>query len=83
MCLLISTDLDQYSGIWIDLNNNILIGTDNYQKTTTTAYNVLCSYKKLGAPHEVHMSPAAFTFLQSDDTENNKTIPGTNGRTFT
>ena len=42
MCLIMSSDSGLYSGIWKDLNNSTLIGTDNYTKTTTATYNVLC-----------------------------------------
>ena len=83
MCLLISSDSDQYSGIWIDLNNNILIGTDNYQKTTTTAYNVLCCYNKTLPSCQVHAPPAAFKFFQSGDTEKNNTTQVNNWISFT
>ena len=68
MCLIMSADSEQYSGIWKDLKNSSLIGTDNYPKTTTTAYNVLCYYKKPSPPHQVHAPPAAVTFVQSVDT---------------
>ena len=42
MCLIMSADLGRYSGIWNNLNNSTLLGTYNYPKTTTTAYDVLC-----------------------------------------
>ena len=42
MCLVMYTGLDQYSGIWNYLNNSTLLGADNYQKTPTAAYEVLC-----------------------------------------
>ena len=59
-----------------------LLGTDIYPKTTTVAYNVLCCYKKLAAPRQVHAPPAAVTFFQSGDTEKNKTTRGNDGRSF-
>ena len=69
ICLIISADLDQYSGIWNNLKNSTLIGTDNYPKTTTAAYNILCRYNKTAPPHQVHTPPTAVTFIQSDDRE--------------
>ena len=59
-----------------------LLGTDIYPKTTTVAYNVLCCYKKLAAPRQVHAPPAAVTFVQIVDTDKNKTTPGNYGRFF-
>ena len=55
---------------------------ENYPKTTTTAYNVLFRYKKPTPPRQVHMPPAAVKFVQSGDTEKNKTVPGNDGRSF-
>ena len=46
MCLIMSADSDQYSGIWNNLSNSILLGTYRYPKTTTTAYDVLFCYNK-------------------------------------
>ena len=82
MCLIMSADSDQYSGIWNNLKNSTLLGTENYNKTTTAAYNVLCRYKKPEPPRQVHAPPAAVTFFQSGDTEKNKTTPGNYGRSF-
>ena len=50
MCIIMSADSDRYSGIWNDPKNNTLLGTDNYPKTTTAAYNVLFCYKKQAPP---------------------------------
>ena len=76
MCLIISVDSDRYSVIWDDLNNSALLGIDNYPKTTTAVYDVLCRYKKLAPPREVHAPPVEVTFVQSGDTDKNKTTPG-------
>ena len=57
--LIMSADSDQYSGIWKNLKNSTLLGTENYTKTTTAAYNVLCRYKKPAPPRQVHTPPAA------------------------
>ena len=77
-----SDDSDQYSGIWNDLNNSTLLGTEKCPKTTTDAYDVLCCYKKPAPPCQVHAPPAVVTFFQSGDTEKNKTIPGNDVRSF-
>ena len=82
MCLIMSDDSDQYSGIRNDLNNSTLLGTDNYRKTTTAAYDVLCRYKKPAPPRQVHAPPAAVTFFHSGDTEKYKTTLGNYGRFF-
>ena len=37
MCIIMSSDSDQYSGIWNDLHNSNLTETENYSKTTTAA----------------------------------------------
>ena len=37
MCLIMSADSDQFSGIWNNLKNSPLLGTENYKKTTTVA----------------------------------------------
>ena len=83
ICLIMSADSDRYSGIWNDLNNLTLLGTDNYPKTTTSAYDVLCCYKKPAPPLQVHARPAAVTLVQSGDLEKNKTTPVNDGRSFT
>ena len=82
MCLIMSADSDRYSGIWNDLKNSTLLGTDNYPKTTTAVYDVLCHYQKLAPPRQVHAPPAAVTFVQSGDTEKNKITPGNYERSF-
>ena len=46
MWLITSSNSEWYSGIWNDLNNTTLLGTDNYPITKTSAYDVLCRYKK-------------------------------------
>ena len=45
------------------------MGTDNYLKTTTSTYYVLCRYKKPIPPRQVHVPPAAVTLAKSGDTE--------------
>ena len=80
MCLMMSNDSEKYSGIWNDLKNITLLGTDNYPKTTTASYNVLCLYKKPVTPHQLHGLTAKVTLVQSGDKEKNKTIPGNYGR---
>ena len=82
MCLIMSTDSDRYSDIWNNLNNSTVLGTDNYPKTTTTAYYVLFCYKKPALPRQVHAPLAAVTFVQSGDTDKNKITPGNDGRSF-
>ena len=83
MCLIISADSYWYSCIYNNLNNIILLGTENYPKTTTAAYYVLCSYKKPIPPHQVHGPSALVTFVQSHDTEKHKIVPGNDGISFT
>ena len=61
MCLIMSADSDQYSEIWDNLNNSTLLGTYNYPKTRTAAYDVLYHYKKLAPTGQVHALPAAVT----------------------
>ena len=58
------------------------MGTDNYPKTTTATYNVMCCYNKLAPPHQVNAPPSAFTLVQSGDTEKNKTTSGNYGISF-
>ena len=82
MYLILYPESDQYSGIWSNLKNMNLLGTENYPKTTTDAYNVLCCYNQPAPPRQVHVPPAAVTFIQSGDTEKNKTTPGNNGISF-
>ena len=82
MCLIIYADSEQYSGIWNNLNNSTLLGTYNYTKITTAAYDVLCRYKKSTPPCKVHAPPAAVTFIQSVDTEKNNTTPENYGISF-
>ena len=82
MCLIMSADSDQYSGIWNDLNNSTFLGTDKYPKTTTAAYDVLYCYKKPSTLRQVHAPPEAVTFIKIRDTEKNKTTPGNDGRSF-
>ena len=82
MCLIMSADSDRYSGIWNYLKNTTLLGKDNYPKNRTAAYDVLCRYKKLSPPGQVHAPPAESTLVQSGDTEKNKTTPGHDGICF-
>ena len=82
MCQIVYTDSDRYSIIWNNLNNSPLLGTDNYPKTTTAAYDVLCCYNKSTPPHQVHAPPEAVTFVQSGETGVNKTTPWNYGRSF-
>ena len=82
MCLIISADLDRYSSIWYDLNNITLLGTDNYPNPTTSIYDVLCCYKKPAPQRQLHTPPATVTFIQSGDTEKNKTLSENDGRSF-
>ena len=82
MCLIVSAESDRYSGFLNHLKNSALLGTDNYPKNTTDAYDVLCHYKKPAPSHQVQALPAAVTFVQSVDTEKNKTTPGNDGVSF-
>ena len=41
MCLLVSANFEQYSGIWYGLNKSNLLGTDNYPNNPTAAYDLL------------------------------------------
>ena len=82
MCLIMSSESDQYSGIWDDLKNITLLCTDNYPKNITSAYDVLCRYKKPAPPRQVHVPPSSVTFVQIGDTDKNNTIPGNDGRSF-
>ena len=69
MCIILSANLEGYSGIWNDLKNITLLGTDNYPKTTKAACDLLCCYNKPAPPLQVHAPPAAVIFFQSGDTE--------------
>ena len=82
MCIIISAESYQYSGIWNDLKNSTLLVTENCSKTTTAKYNLLCRYKKLVPPCQLHVSPSAVTSIKSGDTENNKATPGNKWRSF-
>ena len=82
MCLIMSSDLERYSGIWNYLKNSTFLGTDNYPKTAAVAYDVLCRYKKPAPPRQVHTPAAAVTFFQSGDTEQNNTTTDNCGRSF-
>ena len=82
MFLIMSADLDLYSGIWKYLNNSTLLGTYNYPKTTTAACDVMCRYKKSAPPRQVHAPPAEVTFVQRGDTDKNNTTPGNDGISF-
>ena len=67
MCIIMSADSYQYSGIWNNLKNSTLLGTGNDPKTTTAAYDVICRYKKPAPPCQVHMPPVSVKFFQSGD----------------
>ena len=82
MCLIVSAESDRYSGIWNKLKDSNLLGTYNYPKTTTIAYYVLCLCKKPAPPRQVNAPPAEVTFVQSGDTEKNKTTSGNDERSF-
>ena len=79
MYLLISANPKQLSGVWNYLEKNTLLGTKNYPKTLNAAYDVLCWYKKLTTLRQMHISPGAVTFLQSDETSKTP-VPVSNGR---
>ena len=78
--LIMSTDSEQYSGIWNNMKNITILGTDNYPRTTISTYDVLCNYNKSTPQRQVHAPPASVTFVQHCDTENNKIVPGNNDR---
>ena len=80
ICLIVSSDSYLYSGIWNNLNNSTLLGTDNYPKNTTSAYDALCRYKKPAPSRQVHTPPAAVTFVKIGGTDKNKSRPGNYGR---
>ena len=82
MCLIVSVESDWYSGIWNNLNSSTLLGTYNYPKTTTAAYDVMCRYKELTPPRQVRAPPEAVKFVQSGDAKKNKTSIGNDGRSF-
>ena len=63
MFLIMSTDLDRYSGIWSNIKNSTLLGTYYYPKTTTAAYYVLCLNNKTAPPRQLHPPPEADTFF--------------------
>ena len=50
LCLIVYSESDRYSGIWNDLKNSTLTGTEKYPKTPTAIYHVLYHYKKLMPP---------------------------------
>ena len=58
------------------------MGTENYPRTITTAYYLLCGYKKTTPQRQVHAPPASVVSVQYYDTENNKIVPGRYGRSF-
>ena len=82
MCLTTSAESEQYSGIWEILKNSTILGTVNYPRRTTSAYEVLCSYNKPTPKFQVHMPPEAVTFFQCGDTGKKKIIPGNDGISF-
>ena len=57
-----------------------LLGTENYQKTPTSAYDVLCCSKKPTPQLQAHTPPRLVTFVQSDNVNNIKKVPGKDGR---
>ena len=44
--LLWSAYYKRYLGIWDELKNSKIMGTENYPKTPTAAYDIFCRYKK-------------------------------------
>ena len=83
VCLITSAESYWYSGIWENLKNITLLGTDNYPKTTTTTYDILCRYKKPTPQRQLHMPPSSSMFFQIGDTERIKRVPENGGRSFT
>ena len=65
MFLLMLVDSEKFSGVWDDLKNNTLLDTENYPKTSTNAYNVLCRYKNITTPLP-QSPPSSVEFLQSN-----------------
>ena len=78
MCLLMPADSKIFLGVWNDLKKNNLLVTDNYPKTLTAAYDVLCWYKKPAPPSQTNSPPGAATFVQHGNT-GRKTVPGNYG----
>ena len=75
MCLIMSSESELYSGNRNNMENITLLGTDNYPKTTTASYDVLCCYKKPVPLRQLHAPTATVTLVQSGDTDNNKITP--------
>ena len=61
MYLLMLDSYEQYSGIWNDLKNSTLLGTENNPKNPTAAYDVFWRYKKLASQRQANTPPGAAT----------------------
>ena len=75
------TNSENFPGIWNDLKNNTLLGTENYANTPTAAYHVLYHYKNPEPPHQTHAPTRAGKFVQLDGTCI-KMVPGNDGQSF-
>ena len=77
-----SANSEQYSVICDDLNNSTLLGMDNYPKTPTSAYDVLCHYKNPSPKHQAHTPPGVATSVHYNNADSRKTVPGNDRRSF-
>ena len=62
MCRIVYADSELYSGIWNELKNSTLLGTENCPGAISAAYDVLCRYKKLMPQRAISSSHVCITW---------------------
>ena len=80
MRFLLLANSKRLSGVWNNLKNITLLGTENYPKTPTAAYNIIFWNKELTPPRPQE-PPSEVALLQSNN-PNITAVPGSNGNLF-
>ena len=64
------------------MKNSTFLSTDNYSKTPTVAYDILCQYKNLDPQRQAHTPTGTAMFVHRDNANSSKKVPGNDGRLF-
>jgi len=80
-----------FTNLWSELKNSMLKGHDDYPKSLTAAYNLLCNYRAPTSQRTTD-SQVNVSFLQATNdqenpttgnaTETQESVPGTNGQCY-
>jgi hypothetical protein len=68
MAFLENSDPHRFSGLWTQLKNSMLLGHNDYPSNLTSAYDLLCNFKPVGAARRTDNSAVNVNFVQKPTT---------------